>query len=181
MTGFLLDTNVVSEMTRSRPSPLVVAFLARTSELWLASLVVHELEFGLRLLPPGQRRDRLRMDLSRFLGSYADRILPIDETGAVWAARLRANAVISGRPPDLIDMLIAGTAKAHDLTVATRNVRDFEGAGSRGRQPLAIPVTTITEADVELAALNWLAQLGWQTARGPGAEALSIIEHNAFA
>ena len=129
MTGFLLDTNVVSEMTRSRPSPLVVAFLDRTSELWLASLVVHELEFGLRLLPPGQRRDRLRMDLSRFLGSYADRILPIDENGAVGAARLRASAVISGRPPDLIDMLIAGTAKAHGLTVATRNVRDFEGLG----------------------------------------------------
>ena len=55
MTGFLLDTNVVSEMTRSRPSPLVIGFLDRTSELWLASLVVHELEFGLRLLPPGQR------------------------------------------------------------------------------------------------------------------------------
>ena len=139
MTGFLLDTNVVSEMTRSRPSPLVVAFLDRTSELWLASLVVHELEFGLRLMPPGRRRERLRMDLSRFLGSYADRILPINETGAVWASRLRANAVISGRPPDLIDMLIAGTAKAHGLTVATRNVRDFEGLGVEVVNPWQSP------------------------------------------
>ena len=42
-------------------------------------------------------------------------------------------------------------------------------------------MTTITEAVVEKAILNWLAQLGWQTARGPGAEALSTIEHNAFA
>ena len=42
-------------------------------------------------------------------------------------------------------------------------------------------MTTITESVVEKAALNWLAQLGWQVARGPGAEALSIIEHNAFA
>ena len=42
-------------------------------------------------------------------------------------------------------------------------------------------MTTITEAEVEQAALEWLAGLGWQTARGPGAEALSIIEHNAFA
>ena len=42
-------------------------------------------------------------------------------------------------------------------------------------------MTTITEADVEQAALDWLVGLGWQTARGPGAEALSIIEHNAFA
>lgn len=129
MSGYLLDTNVVSEMTRSRPNPSVVDFLDQTSELWLASLVVHELEFGLRLMPRGSRRDRLRMDLSRFLESYADRILPINEVAAVWAARLRANAVISGRPPDLIDVLIAGIAKAHDLAVATRNVRDFEGLG----------------------------------------------------
>ena len=129
MSGYLLDTNVVSETTRSRPNPSVVDFLDRTSELWLASLVIHELEFGLRLMPPGERRERLRMDVSRFLESYADRILPVSETGAVWAARLRANAVMSGRPPDLIDMLIAGTAKAHDLAVATRNVRDFEGLG----------------------------------------------------
>ena len=180
MTGFLLDTNVVSEMTRSRPSPLVVAFLDRTSELWLASLVVHELEFGLRLLPPGRRRDLLRMDLSRFLGSYADRILPIDETGAVWAARLRANAVISGRPPDLIDMLIAGTAKAHGLTVATRNVRDFEGLGVEVVDPWQSTMTTITESRSSIRPpLNgWQVDLGWH--RCSAAEVLSIIDHNAF-
>ena len=129
MTGYLLDTNVVSETTRSRPNPSVIAFLDQSPDLWLASLVVHELEFGLRLMPPGQRRERLRMDVSRFLERYADRILPVSETAAVWSARLRANAVLAGRPPDLIDTLIAGTAKANGLTIATRNVRDFEGLG----------------------------------------------------
>ena len=129
MNGFLLDTNVVSEMTKSHPSPPVIAFLERPSDLWLASMVMHELEFGLRLVPAGRRRERLRADLSRLLMGYADRILPIDEAAALWAARFRANAVSSGRPPDLIDILIAGTAKAHGLTVATRNVRDFEGLG----------------------------------------------------
>ena len=129
MTGFLLDTNVVSEMTKSHPSPSVIAFLEQPSDLWLASMVVHELEFGLRLVPAGRRRERLQADVSRLLTGYADRILPIDETAALWAARFRANAVRSGRPPDLIDILIAGTAKAHGLTVATRNVRDFEGLG----------------------------------------------------
>ena len=127
MNGFLLDTNVVSEMTKSRPSPLVVAFLAQSDDLWLASMVVHELEFGLWLLPQRRRRERLRVDLSRFLTGYADRILPIDRAGAVWAAQFRADTVRSGRTPDLIDILIAGTAKAHDLAVATRNVRDFQG------------------------------------------------------
>ena len=127
MTGFLLDTNVVSEMTRSHPNPSVVAFLSESADLWLASMVVHELEFGLRLTPPGRRRERLQADLSRFLGSYEDRILPFDRASAVWAARFRANAVRAGRPRDLPDLILAGTAKAHGLTFATRNVRDFEG------------------------------------------------------
>ena len=128
MSGFLLDTNVVSETKQHRPSPRVIAFfLTRRTDLWLSSLVVHELEFGLRLPPPGRRRERLRANLSRFLGTYAQRILHLDRASADWAARLRADAVRSGRPADLADMLIAGTALAHSLAVATRNVRDFEG------------------------------------------------------
>lgn len=127
MSGFLLDTNVVSEMMRHRPNPRVIAFLTREADLWLASLVVHELEFGLQLTPRGQRRESLRSTLSELLGTYAERILPLDRDSAEWAARFRADAVRSGRPPDLADMLIAGTAMAHNLTVATRNVRDYEG------------------------------------------------------
>ena len=127
MRGFLLDTNVVSEMMKSRPSPQVIAFLAQPAELWLASLVVHELEFGLQLTPPGRRRERLRADISSLLAHYSDRILPVDRPSAERAALFRAEAVRSGRPPDIVDILIAGTARAHDLAVATRNVRDFEG------------------------------------------------------
>ena len=126
MRGFLLDTNVVSEMTKRRPNPQVIAFLSQSEDLWLASLVVHELEFGVRLAPPGRRRERLQADISRLLRRYEDRILSIDRVSAEWAARFRAGAVLSGHPPDLIDILIAGTAKAHDLAVVTRNVRDFE-------------------------------------------------------
>ena len=127
MSGFLLDTNVVSETMKHRPSPQVNAFLTRQADVWLAALVVHELEFGLQLTPQGRRRERLRFDLSRFLGTHAERILPLDRASAEWAARLRADAARAGRPSNLADMLIAGTAKAHDLTIATRNVRDFEG------------------------------------------------------
>lgn len=125
MKGFLLDTNVVSEMTKSRPSPRVIDFLTGQADLWLSTFVVHELEFGLRLTPPGQRRERLRADLSKLLSLYEDRILPFDRASAVWAARFRADAARSGRSNGLIDILIAGTAKAHDVAVATRNVKDF--------------------------------------------------------
>ncbi len=114
-------------MTKSQPSPGVIAFLARPADLWLSSLVVHELELGLQLAPPGRRRNRLLADISRLLRRYEDRILPVDRASAEWAARFRAYEVRSGRPPDVIDILIAGTAKAHGLAIATRNVRDFEG------------------------------------------------------
>ncbi len=87
------------------------------------------MEFGLRLTTPGRSQDRLRDAFSRFLRIYEDRILSFDRASAVWAARFRANAVRVGRPRDLVDLILAGTAKAHDLVIATRYVRDFEGLG----------------------------------------------------
>ena len=81
MSGFLLDTNVVSELTKDAPNPRVVAFLTEQDDLWLSALVLHELEFGLQLLPSGQRRDGLRSVLSEFIAAYEDRILPLERTG----------------------------------------------------------------------------------------------------
>ncbi|WP_419167585.1 PIN domain-containing protein [Candidatus Palauibacter sp.] len=127
MTGVLLDTNVVSELTRPTPAPPVLAFLRVQDDLWMSTVVLHELEFGLLLLPPGRRRDALRDVLSEFMQRYEDRILSVDRTAAAWAARFRADARRQGRPLDLGDALIAGTAKAGDLSVATRNVTDFRG------------------------------------------------------
>lgn len=129
MNGYLLDTNVVSELTNDVPHPAVVSFLAEHNELWLASVVVHELEYGLQLLPQGRRRNRLYSSHLEIVARYYDRILPLDRTSAEWAASLRAQAQRSGRTLDLGDALIAGIAKANDLTIATRNVRDFDGLG----------------------------------------------------
>lgn len=133
MSGVLLDTNVISELTKEAPAPPVLTFLSVRDDLWLSALVSHELEFGLRILPRGRRREALRVVLSEFIRHYEDRILPVDEEAAVWAARYRAEARKRGCPLDLGDALIAGTARAHDLSLATRNVRDFEG--------LDLPVT----------------------------------------
>ena len=129
MRGCLLDTNVVSELTRDVPDPRVVAFLSGRAELWLPAIVVHELEFGLALLPPGRRRDAIDAALSAFVALYEDRILPLGRAEAAHAAALGARARRSGRVLDLGDALIAGTAVAHDLAVATRNVRDFQDLG----------------------------------------------------
>lgn len=127
MIGFLLDATVVSELTRDRPERRVISFLSEQPDLWLPALAVHELEFGLQLLPPGTRRDGLRAVMAAFVTEYEDRIVPLDGIGAEWAARFRARMHRSGRVLDLGDALIAGTAKARDLSLATRNVRDFDG------------------------------------------------------
>ena len=129
MTGVLLDTNVVSELTRETPDSRVLAFLAGHDDLWLSAVVLHELDFGVGLLPPGRRRDGISAALSAFATEYEDRILPVGRSEARQAAALRARAHRSGRVLDLGDALIAGTASANDLSVATRNVRDFDGLG----------------------------------------------------
>ena len=126
MSAFLLDTNVISELTRNLPDPRVIAFLSEQSDLWLSALVLHELEFGLQLLPPGARRDGLGAVLAELIAEYEDRILPLDRIATEWAARFRAQMHRSGRVLDLGDALVAGTARAHDLSLATRNVRDFD-------------------------------------------------------
>ena len=129
MTGFLLDTNVVSELTRDAADPGVLVFLAEHDDLWLSAVVLHELDYGVGLLPPGRRRDAISSALAAFVDEYEDRILPVGRPEAAEAAALRVRAQRSGRVLDLGDALSAGTAGANDLSVATRNVRDFEGLG----------------------------------------------------
>ena len=125
MNGFLLDTNVVSELTKSRPHAPVVSFLTATTDLWLSTIVTHELELGIRLLPPGRRRDRLDVAVKEMLAGYGGRILSVDRTVSRHAAQLRARARRSGRTLHLGDGLIAGTAVAHDLILVTRDIDDF--------------------------------------------------------
>ena len=126
MSGFLIDSNVVSEVIKPTPEPRVISFLAQPHEMWLSVIVMHEARYGLNLMPHGQRRESLRSALSAVLVEYTNWILPIDRSAAEHAARLRANARRSGRVLRLADALIAGTAIDHGLTLVTRNIKDFE-------------------------------------------------------
>lgn len=127
MNCFLLDTNVVSELTKKAPDTRVLAFLRGHDDLGLSAIVLHELNFGLSRLPPGRHCDSIEATLSAFAAEYDDRVLPVGRPEAAQAAALRARAHRSGRVLDLGDALIAGTAKTNDFAVATRNVRDFDG------------------------------------------------------
>ncbi len=124
-----MDTSVVSKLTKDTPDSQVIEFLATHDDLWLSSIMIHELEYGLHLLPAGHRRDRLTAMISGIVSAYADRILSLDRTGAEWAARLRAYARRSGYSIDLGHVLIAGIARANNLAIATRNVSDFRALG----------------------------------------------------
>ncbi len=125
MTGYLLDTNVISELTRDIPDPQVVDFLAERDDVWVSSILIHEVEYGVRLLPQGTRRNWLSAMQAAILSEYAHRVLPLDRAGAEWAAEFRATARRAGRVVDMGDALVAGIAKANALTVATRNLPHF--------------------------------------------------------
>jgi predicted nucleic acid-binding protein len=133
MSGFLLDTNVISEFNgRGEPNPLVKQWLeaADTTSLYTSVLTIAEIRFGVELLPPSKRRTQLEEWLDRDLPAwFGDRVLHVDRAIADLWGVLRAKAQLNGRPLAVVDGLLAATALQHSLTVVSRNVSDFTAAG----------------------------------------------------
>ncbi|WP_448950543.1 PIN domain-containing protein [Labrys neptuniae] len=123
---FLLDTNIVSELTRPRPQPAVVEFLRRNPDLAISVIVFHELEFGIHCAADNQRRGKLQAFSLALRAQFDSRIFDVDMRVAEAAGRLRAFEKTSGRVLAELDALIAATAMVHGCTLVTRNVRDFE-------------------------------------------------------
>jgi predicted nucleic acid-binding protein len=132
--NFLLDTTVVSEWTKPRPDPGVVAWLAEADEdrIFISVITVAELRHGVERLPAGARRDRLDAWLIEQIPlRFEDRLLAIDaETANGWG-RVMARGQAGGRPVGAMDAFIAATAERHDLALVTRNVSDFNALGLR--------------------------------------------------
>ncbi len=122
----LLDTNVISELVKGTPNARVLSFVSQTQSAWIPVITVHELEFGIARLPRGRKRGVLEAKIANALTQYQDRILPVSRREAQEAALMRVQARERGRVLHLPDALIAATAKEHGLTLATRNVRDFD-------------------------------------------------------
>lgn len=132
MTRYLLDTNVISNVTKPEPSEALLAWMAkqRDEDLFIATLTVAEICRGILEKPRGKKRDALDRWFSGLEGPqslFAGRILSFDETaGLIWA-RLMAEGKAVGRPRNPLDMIIAAIAGANDCVVVTDNEKDFAG------------------------------------------------------
>ncbi len=127
----LLDTNVVSEAMKPEPAPSVRAWLdAQAAEtLFLSSVTIAELEFGVGALPDGRRKDRLKAALDGVLELFGTRVLPFDTGAARRYGELAARARAAGRGFPTPDGYIAAIAASHDFAVASRDTSAFMAAG----------------------------------------------------
>ena len=128
----ILDTNVVSELMRPRPEPTVVAWLNEhpSRDLFVTSVTEAEVRAGIAFLPRGERRRGLAEAADRAFGElFEDRVLPFGRQAARAYGEVAAERRRAGRPISQIDCQIAAIARSMRASVATRNVRDFEGAG----------------------------------------------------
>src|SRR4029077_6074994 len=125
----VLDTNVLSAMMRPTPDEQVVAWLdkqARTS-MWITSVTIFEIQFGLQILPVGKRRSLLTKTFEAVLtDDIGGRVAPFDTSAAEYCAELMAARHKKGRPVELRDTMIAGIVLACHATLATRNAPHFE-------------------------------------------------------
>jgi toxin FitB len=128
----LLDTNVVSEIWRDSPNPVVLAWLDSQPEqqLFICTPVVAELRYGVDRLRDGGRKDRLRAAFETLCtDGYRGRILSFDLDSAICFGRLRADRDRMGRPIEPIDAMIAAIALTNRMSLVTRNVQDFPHIG----------------------------------------------------
>ena len=125
----ILDTNALSALMHQQPNPQVVAWLDDQSaeSIWLSSIALFEVRYGLALLPAGRRKDLLEQRFEELVqDDLQNRMLFFDTDAAARAANLTADGKPRGSPVDMRDTLIAGIALACRATLAKRNMRIFD-------------------------------------------------------
>lgn len=128
----ILDTNVVSEMLRPAPDNAVATWLSAAdgASVYLTAVTEAELRYGALVMPAGRRRDALSAALDLILTEdFAGRVLPFDGAAAKTHAEIAAARRSTGRPISQFDCQIAAIARVAGATLATRNVKDFDGCG----------------------------------------------------
>jgi toxin FitB len=134
----LLDTNVLSLLARRGGWPVAEAWIAQQDpdDLFISGVSAFEMLKGVESLSPGRKRDILHEAVQNLLyGAFTNKILPFGLAEASAAAAFQSQRNAAGRPVQSLDILIAGTALAHNMTLATRNIKDFDGAGLKLLNP----------------------------------------------
>lgn len=129
---YLLDTNIISNITKPSPSPTLLTWMAEQDDddLFIASLTVAEIRHGILEKPAGKRRDELE---DWFVGReglqalFAGRVLPFDEAAALIWARFMGDGQSTTRPRSALDAIIAAVAEANNCVVVTGNGKDLAG------------------------------------------------------
>lgn len=125
----ILDTNVISALMQTRPEIRVIQWLDRqpAESIWITSINLFEIYYGLAQLPQGKRRNGLESAFEALLREDLEqRILNFDHAAADRAAQLAARRRQQGRPVDMRDTLIAGICEARQATLATHNTHHFD-------------------------------------------------------
>jgi toxin FitB len=130
VTRYLLDTNIISNATKPKPSAALLTWMAdqTDNDLFISALTVAEIRRGLLEKPAGKKRGLLESWFSGPEGPqalFAGRVLPFDERAALVWAELMADGTAKGRPRSALDMIIAAIAAANDCVVVTDNEKDF--------------------------------------------------------
>ena len=134
----VLDTNVLSELLRAAPAPTVLRWAASEplETLFTTTVTQAEMLYGVKLLPAGQRRQRLEEAvMALFHVDFVERVLPFDGEAAIAYGRIAAERKQGGRPISQFDAQIAAIAQTRGGRLATRNVADFQGCGLRVIDP----------------------------------------------
>lgn len=133
-TKFLVDTNILSELVRKRPDPGVLEWAQGVRRVALSAVTVEEVSFGLAWKP----NPRIQLWFEEFLDTHCE-ILPVSTEIARRSGEIRGQLQARGQTRSSADMIIAATAQEHQLSVVTRNVRDFEGCGVSVLNPFREP------------------------------------------
>ena len=127
----IVDTNLASELMKPSPDAAVRDWVrARPGdELSTTSITVAEIRYGIDRLPAGRRRDLLKETADDVFAAFADRVLPFDAAAATHYPVIVTRRERAGLPIDGFDAQIASICRTHRATLATRNLKDFEGTG----------------------------------------------------